>query len=189
MATKNSPGPKTYRALRRTWLSHESRMVEAGEVFKTEFPQVPKREEEAVMVPDADGRMVLRRAPRDPNAEPEMVDMALGDNIVLAEGDKEVSEPAIGLEHGDKKPDVEAVLKSAQDHIDRQRASLPSPGLPRMESAEPQRAMDGPATRETDDDRDGRKTPAQQRAEQQRRDAERADAERRSEAPQKGPRG
>lgn len=80
---------------------------------------------------------------------------------------------------------MKAVMKSAQDHIDRQRASLPSPGLPRLEGqGEPQRAGDGPATRETDDDRDAKQTPAARRAAE-----ERKDAERRGEAPPRGTKG
>lgn len=184
MATKNSPGAKTYRALKRTWLSHESRMVEPGEVFTTEFPQVPKREEDEIITKDADGRLVTRRAPRDRNAKPEMVDMDLRDNIELADAD-EVSEPPIGTERGDKKIDREAIDKAMQDHVDRQRASLPSPGLPRQEGlGEPQRASDGPPTRETDDDRDAKQTPAARRAAE-----ERKDAERRSETPPRGTKG
>lgn len=178
MATRNQqedqPKPKTYRALKRTWLSHESRMVEAGEVFTTAFPQVPKRDaEQGVVVKDAEGRLVVqpddkaRREARGADGKPEMADMNIGDNLEEVGGDAEVSEPAIGTERGDKKPDVDAVLKSAQDHIDRQRASLPSPGMTRIEAGgvEPQRAMDGPPTRDTDDDRDGsKKTPAESRA-------------------------
>lgn len=188
MATKHSPGPKTYRALRRTWLSHEARMVEPGEVFTTTFPQVPKPAEQGVVTTDAEGRLVVHpqgRGPRPGTGEPEMVDMNLGDNLELVSGgDAQVSEPAIGTEHGDKKPDMEAVLKSAQDHIDRQRASLPSPGLPRHEGAEPQRAMDGPATRDSDDDKDAARTPAQRAAEERNRTN---DTERRG-TPGKNPR-
>lgn len=180
MPTRNQqedqPRPKTYRALRRTWLSHESRMVEAGEVFTTAFPQVPKRNtDDGVVTKDAEGRLVVKadtRTPRRADGKPEMVDMDLGDNMELVtDGSTEVTEPAIGIERGDKEPDMKAVLKSAQDHIDRQRASLPSPGMPRLEAGgvEPQRAMDGPATRDTDDDKDAERTPAQQRAEEQRR--------------------
>jgi hypothetical protein len=166
---QKAPKPKTYRALKRTWLSHESRHVEAGQVFTTEFPQVPKMVGGGEVV-SQDGRLVVREPKPVIGADgkPEMEDMHLGDNIELVKGgDAEVSGPAIGTEHGDKKPDMEAVMKSAQDHIDRQRASLPSPGLPRLEGAEPQRAMDGPPTRDTDDDRDARKTPAAKLAEDQ----------------------
>lgn len=168
MATRNQqedqPKPKTYRALRRTWISHEARMVEAGEVFTTAFPRVPKRAEQGVVTTDADGRLVVRpedRSPRKANGKPEMVDMDLGDNLELADGEEEASEPAIGLERGDKRIDRERIDAAMQDHVDRQRASLPSPGLPRQEGAEPQRAMDGPPTRDTDDDKDAAETPAQ----------------------------
>lgn len=155
-------GPeRTYKALRRTWLSHESRMVEAGEVFTTAFPLV-----DAPPELDANNQPIPRRR----GEKPEKVEMELGDNIELAD-DEEVTEPAIGTESGDKKVDRERIDRAMQDHIDRQRASLPSPGLS-PGPGEFQRASDGPPTAETDDDKGGKPTAAKNRAEDARKEAE-----------------